>query len=59
MKTLKIWEDWDGKIVFEKSLDEIEVLKIEFESIKIILDDGFSKTFSILDDGFNYSFSIT
>jgi hypothetical protein len=60
MKTLTVWEDWDGNIIFNKSLDDIQTLNISIidEKLSIVLVDGFFKTFSIKNDGMNYSFNV-
>jgi len=58
MKKLKIWNDSNGSIIFEEFLCDIKILKVENETLYVLLENGFNNTYSLVDDGFNYSFRI-
>ena len=59
MKTLEVWNDGDGKIVYKELLENIEELEIlEGNTLSVVLKNGFVKLWYLIEDGFNYSFKV-
>jgi hypothetical protein len=58
MKTLEVWQDWNGNVVFSRPLEDIQSLDISDETLSITLKDYFSNEFSLVNDGMHYSFKI-
>jgi len=59
MKKLEIWNDSNGKIIYDEYLDDIEKIEVKEEILYVLLKNGFSKEYSLEQAIFGYSFKIT